>query len=239
MDLFSLIVSGIGVYVAVAVLVFGMAWRIYQWRATPASPVKLGIFPKPKTPVARVARLARDTLLFPQSREIEPWMWLFAFVFHLALLGAFIGHLRLLHEFTPLAGAIGEAGMNQFAALAGGGAGILMTIGVLYWFGRRTFGPYKNLSVPEDYLLLALLLLIITMGNHMRFFGTVHAATYREWIQSLLVFKPAFPAELASSSIKWSLDAHMLFVDALFVYFPFSKLVHTIGAFASNLVRTK
>jgi len=113
-----------------------------------------------------------------------------------------------------------------------------MLVTVVYWIGRRTFGAYRKLSTPEDYLLLALLLGIVIMGDHMRFVGTLHADTYRAWFQSLLAFSPSFPAELASSTTRLALDWHMLFVDAFLIYFPFSKLTHAVGAFATNLVRS-
>ncbi len=131
--------------------------------------------------------------------------------------------------------------MNAFAAWSGSIAGSLMLVGVIYWIARRTYGPYKNLSVPEDYLLLALLLGVIVMGDHMRFIygDTIHAATYREWFSSLLRFEPSFPAEILESGVGWSLGTHMLFTDLFLMYFPFSKLVHAIGAFATNLVRSE
>jgi nitrate reductase gamma subunit len=143
-----------------------------------------------------------------------------------------------VHEFTPLVSALGIEGMNAFAGIAGGIAGIAMLVAVIYWLSRRTFGPYKNLSVPEDYFLLVLVLLVVVMGDHLRFVGALHAPTYIAWFQSLLALRPAFPAELASSATKWALDFHMLFVDLLLIYFPFSKLTHAIGAFATNLVRS-
>lgn len=238
MDPFSLVVSGWGVLVAIAVFVFGMAWRLRTWLRTPASPVRLGIYPKPKSAAGRYGQLAVDTFIAPQSARIEPRMWLFAMAFHAAALAAFVGHLRLVREFTPLVAALGEDGMNAFAAWSGGIAGTLMLVGVLYWLARRTFGPYKALSVPEDYLVLALLLVVVIMGDHMRFLGDVHAPVYREWFASVLALRPAFPAELAESSTRWSLNLHMLAVDALLIYFPFSKLTHAMGAFATNLVRT-
>jgi nitrate reductase gamma subunit len=239
MDTFSLIVSGWGVLVALAVFTGGMAWRAYTWARTPRTPVRLPMFPRPKSAAGRLARLLTDTFVAPQSAEIEPRMWAFAMLFHVAALAAFVGHLRLVHEFTPLVAVLGADGMNAFAGIAGGAAGIAMLVAVVYWLSRRTFGPYKALSVPEDYFLLVLLLLVVVMGDHMRFLGDIHGPTYIEWFQSVLAFRPAFPAELAESPTRLSLDLHMLFVDALLIYFPFSKLTHAVGAFATNLVRTE
>jgi nitrate reductase gamma subunit len=238
MDWFSYLTSGIGVYVALAVFTGGMAWRAWQWSRTPRSPVRLGLFPKPKTGAGRFGKLLTDTFVAPQSYKIAPAIMVAAIAFHLAALAAFVGHLRLVHEFTPLVALLGENGMNTFAAWSGGTAGIVMLAAVLYWLGRRTFGPYKNLSVPEDYLLLVLLLGIVLMGDHLRFVGGLHAPTYEAWFASLMAFRPSFPPELANSPTRFALDWHMLFVDAFLIYFPFSKLTHAIGAFATNLVRS-
>ena len=238
MDWFSYLASGIGVYVGLAVFTGGMAWRVWQWSRTPKSPVRLALYPKPKTGAGRFGKLLVDTFAAPQSFKMAPVIMIAAILFHVAALAAFVGHLRLVHEFTPLVAILGKDGMNTFAAWSGGAAGIVMLVAVLYWLGRRTFGVYKNLSVPEDYLLLVLLLGIVVMGDHLRFVGGLHAETYQAWFASLMAFRPAFPAELADSTTRFALNWHMLFVDAFLIYFPFSKLTHAIGAFATNLVRS-
>lgn len=241
MDLFLRITAVWGVYLALVVFTVGMAWRLWQWRCVPRSPIRLGMFPKPASKAGRFAKMLKDTFIAPQSARIEPAMWLFAMAFHLAALGAFVGHLRLIGEFPVLPAVLGEQGMNTFAAWSGSIAGILMLAAVLFWIARRTVGPYKTISVPEDYLLLALLLGVVVMGDHMRFVygGIVHAASYREWCTSLFSASPGFPAELTSSNVGWSLAGHMLFVDAFLIYFPFSKLVHTVGSLTANWVRSE
>ena len=238
MDWFSYLTSGLGVYVALAVFVAGMAWRAWQWSRTPKSPVRLAMYPKPTSGAGRLGKLLVDTFVAPQSFAIATGVMIAAMAFHLAALGAFVGHLRLVHEFTPLVSVLGVEGMNAFAGWSGGIAGVVMLGAILYWLGRRTFGDYRRLSTPEDYLLLALLLGIVIMGDHLRFVGELHAATYEAWFASLMAYKPAFPPELASSSTRWALDWHMLFVDAFLIYFPFSKMTHALGAFATNLVRS-
>ncbi|MCX8006529.1 MAG: respiratory nitrate reductase subunit gamma [Coriobacteriia bacterium] len=239
METYLQITSIWGVYLTAFVFFAGMGVRIYQWATTPRSPVPFGMFPKPATRGGRIAAMLRDTFVAPHSAQIEPRMWTFAMLFHLAALAAFVGHLRLVQEYPVLPKLLGTEGMNSFAAWAGGIAGTLMMVAVLYWIGRRTFGAFKNLSVPEDYLLLGLLLGVIVMGNHMRFFGDVHAAEYRAWFQSLLLFRPHIPEEIMTSNVGWSLGTHMLFVDLFLMYFPFSKLVHAVGAFATNLTRSE
>jgi len=242
METYLWITSVWGVYLGIAVFVLGMGLRIYQWATTPKSPVRLGMFPKPATKSGRFFKMLKDTLIAPHSAKIEPKMWVFAMIFHVSALAAFVGHLRILGEYPILPELLGgEHGMNTFAAYAGSIAGTLMLVGVVFWIIRRTYGPYKNLSVPEDYLLLFLLFGVIIMGDHLRFVygGYIHADTYQAWFQSLLAFKPMFPEKLLSGFVGWSLGTHMLFTDLFLIYFPFSKLVHTIGSFAANYVRSE
>jgi len=239
MDWFSFLVAGILVYVAVAVFLFGTAFRIYQWFRVKRSGVKLGMFPKPKNRWARGLKLAKDSLLFPQVLEVDAKMWFFVLLLHIAGIVAFVGHLRLFNEFTFISNALGDEGMAQFALWTGGAVGIVLLISVTYLILRRFKSPYKDLSIPEDYLLLVLVLIILLFGNHLRFFGDVHVAEYREYIHSLLAFSPAFPEAIAESATKWVLVGHVLTANLLFIYFPFSKLVHSVGTFAGNLIRSE
>lgn len=241
MDTYLQITSVWGVYLAGVVFVGGMAWRLWQLAKTPRSPIPLGLFPKPKSGAGRFFKMLKDTFIAPQSFQIEPWMWLAAMSFHLAALGAFVGHLRLLAEFPFLPQWLGEQGMNTFAAWSGSIAGVLMLGAVLFWISRRLYRHYKTISTPEDYLLLALLLGVVVMGDHMRFVygNVVHAVTYREWFLSLVTFRPSFPAEITSSNVGISLGTHMLFVDLFLIYFPFSKMVHVVQSMLSNYVRSE
>ena len=238
MDWFSYLASGIGVYVALAVFTLGMAWRVWEWSRTPKTPVRLALYPKPKTGSGRLGKLLVDTFLAPQSVSIAAGIMIVAFAFHISAFAAFVGHLRLVHEFDFLVAILGQEGMNRFAAWSGGIAGIVMLVAVLYWIARRTYGPYRKLSTPEDFFVLALLLGIVIMGDHLRFVGGLHAATYQAWFASLMAFKPSFPPELAESPTRFALNWHMLFVDAFLIYFPFSKMTHAVGAFATNAVRS-
>ena len=112
-----------------------------------------------------------------------------------------------------------------------------MIVTLTYYLFRRLTSPYKEISVPEDFILLFLLILVVVMGDHMRFIGKAHAADYRIYFQSLVAFKPAFPQALAGSSTKWAFDFHILFANLLIIYLPFTKLVHVIATFPANLAR--
>jgi len=149
-----------------------------------------------------------------------------------------LGHFRLVHEFTPVASVLGASGMDTLSSVAGGTMGVILLMVILYYLFRRFFYPYKELSVFEDYLLIFLLIMIIALGDHLRFFGKFHVEDYRVYVQSLLVLKPAFPAAIASSPARFVLSVHVLFVNLFIIYFPFSKLTHVIGTFAVNVVRS-
>ncbi len=239
MDWFSYLSAGLMVYVSVVVLVLGLGYRLYRWRQFPVTPVQQGLFPKGGTSGAKWVKVAQDSLVFPQVRDVDPRMWVFTVLFHLSLLGAFIGHLRLIREFTPLVNILGSEWMDTFAAWSGGIVGVILLVTLVYFLIRRFKSPFKDISTPEDYLLLGLLLLVVLMGNHLRFFGDVHMSDYQAYVQSLLNLDPTFTSTLDSSSSKWSLVLHVLFASLFFIWLPFSKLVHLIGTFATNLTRGK
>lgn len=218
MDAFSFWVAGVMVYVAVAVLVLGLAWRFYQWRRLAASPMRLGV-PSP----GRGAGL-RSCALWPipcssprRRRSTLLYGWLYS-SFHLALLGVFVGHLRLLGRFPELL----EVKMSESAHLAGGTMGIVMAVALFYLLLRRFKSPYKELSVPEDYLFLILLLGVVVMGDHLRLFAEIPFSAYRQYVASLLALRPEFGPEIAASPYKAALVVHVLLANLLFIYLPSS-----------------
>ncbi|HHT79003.1 MAG TPA: hypothetical protein GXZ93_04315 [Actinobacteria bacterium] len=238
MDPFSFIVA-ILVYVAVIVFIAGLTFKIIVWARSPRVKISLGIYPKPKNGFTRFFKIIKDSFIFPQALEVDRWMWIFAMLFHAALFIALFGHFRLVREFTFVSNIIGQDNLDTLGAVGGGTTGIIMLIALGYYLFRRFASPYKDISVPEDFILIILLIGIVGLGAHMRFFGTVHTEDYREYFQSILRFKPAFNEALAQSQTKWVLSWHVLFVNLFVIYFPFSKLVHLIGTFFANKVRSE
>lgn len=238
MDPFSFIVA-ILVYVAVVVFAAGMIYKIVIWAKTPRMQIHLGMFPKPKYGFIRFFKMLKDSFIFPQTIEVDRWMWVFAILFHLALLVALAGHFRLIREFTFVSNIIGQKNLNILGAVGGGTMGIIMIFALIYYLFRRFASPYKDISVPEDFILIILLAAIIGLGDHMRFFGNIHTEEYRAYFLSILHFRPAFPETLLTSQTRWVLSWHVLSVNLFVIYFPFSKLVHVIGTFFANLVRSE
>lgn len=46
MDIFSFIVAGVMVYIAIIVFIGGIIYQIISWFKAPKSPVRLGLFPR-------------------------------------------------------------------------------------------------------------------------------------------------------------------------------------------------
>lgn len=225
-------VTVVGVYLAVGVFACGLAYRFHQWRKAPASPMRLGIFPKP-APGTRALRVVADTVLFPQLAGLNPALWLGAIAFHAALAGVFVGHLHLLGRFP---GQL-EAVMSSGAATVGGTLGVLWALATLYLLIRRFWSPVKELSTPEDYLLLLLILGVVVMGDHLRFFAHLDVAVYQRYVRSLVVFRPEVPQAILESGHLGSFVAHIGLANLLLMYLPFSKVVHFVGAFFTNGIR--
>lgn len=237
MDWLSFILAGLFTYLAVTVFLLGTIYRLYKWWKVRPARMELGYFPKPKKGLGRLGQVLKDSFLYPKSREVAPGIWSFAVIFHFALLSIFFGHLRLLAEFTPLMKILGEKGMHRFSMLSGGTMGVILLVCLIYFLVRRFKSPYKEISVPEDYLLLLLLLLITIMGLHLRFVADIPVENYRAYVQSLLRFKPEFTSTL--TVFKRSFVLHKFFVNLLLIYFPFSKLFHFVGTFFVNKMRNE
>lgn len=239
MNWLSFLLAGVLVYVAVAVFLVGTVFRVYYWLKVPRSRIKLGIFPQAIGRRGRFLQWVKDTFLFPQVLDVDRSMWVFVILLHVGGVAAFVGHLRLIQEFTPLANALGEYDMEQFSLISGGIVGIVLLVSVFYLLARRFKSPYRDLSTPEDYFLLILIFMVLLMGNHLRFFGQVEVEAYRAYVHSLLTFSPEFLTELAGSGTRWVLVAHVTLSNLLLIYLPFSKLVHYIGTYAVNLIRSE
>jgi len=229
------LLAGELLWLSVPFLVLAMAFRVWRWLRVPPSAVQLGMFGR-KEP--RWVQVGKDSFLFPQVLDLDRPMWGIVIAFHLAGVILFVGHLRLLFEFTAFAEGLGDRGLDRFAFVTGGTVGIVLLLGALYFLVRRLRLPGRSISTAADYVLLGIVLLVVLSGTQMRLFGQVAVPTYREFVHGIVSFDPLLPAALDTAVARWSLGAHLLFVNALFFYFPFSKLVHVIGSLVMNLIRS-
>ena len=212
-------VFALALYVAAALLLAGLAWKIAQYARTPA-PLKIPTTPAPVTRTGVAGRLVREVVLFESLFKASKWTWLFGWIFHAALLVVLVGHLRYFTEPVWLPATLAQgiapyAGLAMVAGLAG------------LWARRFLVDRVRYISAPSDHLMLALLVAIGASGLAMRFGVHTDIIALKAFALGLVRFdwQP-----IPSDGV---LLLHLVLVAALMAVFPFSKLLHAPGLFFS------
>ncbi|MFB3826895.1 MAG: sulfate reduction electron transfer complex DsrMKJOP subunit DsrM [Bryobacteraceae bacterium] len=247
-------------YVAIAVFLAGIVWRVARWARSPVpfriptvcgqhkslDFIKPGRLESPATGLGVAGRMALEILLFrslfrntrselmqgPRLVQDEnKILWLGALMFHYSFLVIFVRHLRFFLEPAPWCVATLEAADGFFQVGAppvyATDVGIAAALG--YLFLRRVWNPQvRYISLFSDYFALLLLGSIAVTGILMRYFMKVNLMEVKRLAIGLVTFTPYVP-----ENVSWIFYAHVALVSALFVYFPFSKLVHMGGVFLS------
>lgn len=220
-------------YIALLVFIGGIAYQLYRWLKKPAMPAHLSLFPRPRGRLGRVLDMLVDMFTLKGLFRVNKPLWIGGFAMHLGLLLLLLGHVRAFTDYYFLWNLLGwgEEQTHMFSAVAGTIAGLLFMFPLFYLLARRFSGAVKWLSTPEDYFALILLLGIAITGNHMRFILHVDSHEVRNFFHGLASFNwQPVPASAGTSFIY-----HFAFVQLLMVYFPFSKLMHTIGTVLSKM----
>lgn len=211
-------------YVAMLILVLGLAFRIRLYARTPA-PLKIPTMPAPLTQAGVTMRMAREVVLFESLFKSNKWTWIFGWLFHFSLVLAFLRHLR--YAMSPdniLWPLVNLEVVQSFGRYAGYG----MLAGLLGLLGRRVLVErVRYISAPSDFLMLILLLAIAGTGMLMSFVSHTDIVALKEFVLGLIYFEwhplPADPLLLV----------HLALVASLMIIFPFSKLLHAPGVFFS------
>jgi nitrate reductase gamma subunit len=222
---FSFFVGGVLPYVAIPAFLAVFVWRLVVWYRTP-QPGKMTLFQGSGT---TGSGLLSEALFFPSLFRGDKLLWLMAWSFHAALALAFLGHFRVFSgaiDRTLLSLGMSAGGIGTMSTLAGGGAGILLLATAALLFFRRLFSArVREISGAPDFLALGLLIAVIVSGNLMRFGGGhFELARTHVWAASLLAFSPDVPQDTGFL-------VHLLLAQALIVYIPFSKIMHSGGIF--------
>jgi nitrate reductase gamma subunit len=206
-------------YAAAAVWVVGVGWRVLQYARVPA-PLRIPTTPAPRTHAGAAARVAREVVFFESLYRSNKWIWLFGWMFHVALALVLVRHLRYFIE--PVWGWVAFAqpfGVYAGFALVAGLAGL--------WARRLLVERIRYISTWSDHLMLALLAGIALTGLGMKYVAHTDIIGLKEFIRGLIVFDwqplPADPLLLV----------HLSLVLVLMVVFPASKLLHAPGVFFS------
>jgi len=206
-------------YLATAVFVVGLAYRIRLYARTPA-PLNIPTTPAPITQSGVVLRMTKEVVLFESLFKSNKWTWLFGWVFHMAMLLVVLRHLRYFTE--PVwfwVSLIQPFGMY---------AGFAMVAGLAALWGRRFLVErIKYISSPSDHLMLMLLIGIGASGLMMKYVAHTDIISLKAYILGLMYFDwqplPADPVLLV----------HLSLVLILMFIFPISKLLHAPGVFFS------
>ncbi|MBI3434024.1 MAG: respiratory nitrate reductase subunit gamma [Proteobacteria bacterium] len=206
-------------YVATALLVGGLGFRIWEYARTPA-PLKIPIPPAPTTRRGVVLRILRELVLFAAVFKANKWIWLFGWVFHAALLVVLLRHLRYFTE--PVWEWV--VVVQPFGVYAG----FAMVAGLLgLWARRLLVARIRYISAPSDHLMLVLLIAIAASGLLMKYVAPTDIVALKSFFLGLILFDwqpiPRDPVLLV----------HLGLVAALMIVFPFSKLLHAPGLFFS------
>ena len=206
-------------YAATAVLVAGVAWRVIEYARAPA-PLRIPTTPAPMTRAGAAGRVAREVLLFESLYRSNKWIWLFGWLFHVALALVLLRHLRYFIQ--PVWGWV------AFVQPFGVYAGFALVAGLAGLWARRFFVErIRYISTWSDHLMLALLAGIALSGLGMKYVAHTDIVALKAFMLGLIAFDwqplPADPALLV----------HLTLVLALMVVFPASKLLHAPGVFFS------
>jgi len=206
-------------YLAAAIFVAGLAYKIWDFARTPA-PLSIPTTPAPTTRSGVVLRLIREVVFFESLFKGNLWIWIFAALFHFGLALVIVRHLRYFQE--PVWGWV------AFVQPFGIYAGFAMVAGLAGLWARRFFVErIRYISTASDHLMLALLIGIGLTGLGMKFMMHTDIVAVKAFFLGLMRFDiqplPAHPG----------LYLHLLFVALLMIVFPFSKLLHAPGVFFS------
>jgi len=206
-------------YLATAVFVVGLVYRIRLYAQTPA-PLKIPTTPAPVTQSGVVVRMAKEVVFFESLFKSCKWTWLFGWVFHAAMLLVLLRHLRYFTE--PVWFWVNW--VQSFGLYAG----FAMLAGlVALWVRRFTVERVRYISAPSDHLMLMLLIGIAVTGLMMKYVAHTDIISLKAFALGLIYFDwqpiPADPVLLI----------HLGLVLVLMIIFPFSKLLHAPGLFFS------
>jgi len=159
------------------------------------------------------------------------WLWVFAILFHYAMFTTVFRHLRFFTNPVPfpvrfVEGIDGwlEVGIPQVMV-----SGLVLLGAVCLLLARRLVIPrLRYISLLNDFFPLFLLIAITTTGALMRYIVGIDVPSVKELIMGLVSFRPVM-----IEGIGQLFYIHIFLVSTLLAYFPFSKLMHSLGIFFS------
>ena len=216
---FWTIVYALLFYVATALLIGGLAYRIRKYAKIPA-PLKIPTTPAPVTRQGVVLRMFREVAFFESLFRSNKWIWIFGYLFHFGMFLVLARHLRYFtNPVWSWVELIQPFGLYAAFAMAAGLAGL--------WARRVLVDRVRYISALSDHLMLALLMAIALTGLGMDYISHTDIVALKAFFLGLMRFSwqpiPEDPLLLV----------HLGLVGTLMIIFPISKLLHAPGVFFS------
>jgi nitrate reductase gamma subunit len=166
-------------------------------------------------------------------------------VFHIGMLGIVLGHVggMLTPHSVFLALGIPDEAHQGIAIFAGGIFGLMVIFGGTILWLRRMFNPrVRAASRWMDINILGWLVLTAAVGFSTIFWSIGHAEhkdftvmlRLVEWVQSIVLLQPN-PDLLRDLDTVYKL--HIFLGLSVFLFFPFTRLVHVLSAPVGYLFR--
>lgn len=247
-------------YIAALAFVAGFIYRLIDWAKSPVpfnitttagqqasldwiesdkleSPSsRLGVAGRMFMEVFFFRSLFRNTKAVPKEGRgfgyvAEKSLWLGALLFHWTFFIIFLRHLRYFTIEVPafVAALEGLDGMFQMGIPVLYLTDIVFLLSIFFLFARRWRLPQvRYFSSAADYFPLLLILAIGVSGVQMRYGAHIDIMAVKSSMLSLVSFSPH-----ADPALPPIFYVHLFLVSLLFLYFPFSKLMHAGGVWFS------
>ena len=157
-------------------------------------------------------------------------------LFHIGILGIFVGHffglLTPIQVFDAL--GIGHGFKQGMAIVVGGAFGLMMLVGLTMLLHRRLSDPRIRVNSSfSDILVLLLLYAQLLLGLSTIFISLGHLdggemVKFMNWAQHVVTFRPGAADFVAD--VHWIFKAHLFLGMTIFLVFPFTRLVHIWSA---------
>jgi nitrate reductase gamma subunit len=250
-------------YLAIAIFLIGFVWRIIDWARSPVpfripttcgqqkshAWIKQDRLENPDGFWSTAGRMLLEVLFFRSlfrntKADIKEgsklvygsskWLWAIGLAFHYAFLVIFLRHFKYFAEPTPdwvlalqWVDSFWQVGVPLIYM-----TDLILVGAVSLLFIRRLWNPQvRYISLAADYFPLLLILGIGISGIWMRYFSKTDLLAVKQLGTGLISFSPAGADVLSSIGVVFFI--HLFLVCCLFIYFPFSKLMHLGGVFLS------
>lgn len=201
---------------------------------------EITLAPFPQTPWQSGWIFIREIAFFRNVFFFDPSLWFGAWPMHMALFmvlgGHAVGFYFIGHQFVYL--GMSPELSAYMSNLLGSVFGLVLLLGLIYVLVRRVLlVKTRQVSNPSDYLHLVFLIAIVLVGDIMRYFPQygMHYEEVYEYFKALILFQPV-PEFVFHNGF---FITHLLLVQILMIYFPFSKLLHLFGMFAMRWIENR